>query len=326
MSQISSAGSFGSINWLQGQGTVINSSASNGVNAGSSLTITEESFAIVDINFSGAPLSGVSPTSTATSSDPSSSSGASTTDPSNSAASNSGTTSSQSSLFADLLNQIQTALQSVLQALEGNTAGGSANSGAPSATSTNSSSTDATGTGATDPAATGAGSTSSSDPSNTTLSNTTSPDATSSDATAGTDQTGSTSNTPANAGQTTEVIVAAISIESVEVTPAGKSLATSAPTDSNATGNTHSSNKDLQLLQQVFSALGNVFQQNGLGSSQTSNGSQSPLANFLNQNGLTPHQFTNELFSSLQQNGGRGFSLGHIFQNAQSGQNLNLFG
>jgi hypothetical protein len=83
------------------------------------------------------------------------------------------------------------------------------------------------------------------------------------------------------------------------------------------------------LLQQVFSALSNVFQQNGLGSSQTSNAdqtsnaTQSPLASFLGQNGLTPDQFTQGLFSSLQQNGGTGFNLSQIFQNAQSGQILN---
>jgi hypothetical protein len=84
-------------------------------------------------------------------------------------------------------------------------------------------------------------------------------------------------------------------------------------------------NNALQLLEQVFSALGNVFQQNGLGSSQASSASQSPLASFLGQNGLTPDQFSQGIFSSLQQNGGTGFSLAHIFQNAPAGQNLNLF-
>jgi hypothetical protein len=77
------------------------------------------------------------------------------------------------------------------------------------------------------------------------------------------------------------------------------------------------------LLQQVFTALSNVFQQNGLGASQTSSASQSPLATFLGQNGLTPDQFGQGLFSSLQQNGGTGYSLSQIFQNAQSGQILN---
>jgi len=84
------------------------------------------------------------------------------------------------------------------------------------------------------------------------------------------------------------------------------------------------------LLQQVFSALSNVFQQNGLGSSQTSSTSdqtsstsQSPLTAFLGQNGLTSDQFSQGLFSSLQQNGGTGYSLSQIFQNAQSGQILN---
>src|ERR1700689_1101660 len=129
MSHISPVGSFGSSNWLQGVGSTANSSASSGVNAGSGTTITEESFAIVDINFSGPSLSDASPTSSATSSGLSSSSGTST--PSKS---NSGTSSSGSSLFANLLNQIQTALQDVLQAFEGNTTGASTPSGGTAST------------------------------------------------------------------------------------------------------------------------------------------------------------------------------------------------
>lgn len=80
----------------------------------------------------------------------------------------------------------------------------------------------------------------------------------------------------------------------------------------------------MQSLEQIFVALGSVFQQNGIGSSQTSSAPESPLATFLGQNGLTPDQFSQGVFASLQQNGGTGFSLAHIFQNAPLGQNLNL--
>ncbi len=110
------------------------------------------------------------------------------------------------------------------------------------------------------------------------------------------------------------------------MTTGGASSDPTTGTDPNSTGETNSSNNDLQLLQQVFTALSNVFQQNGLGSSQTSSASgasQSPLQSFLGQNGLTPDQFSQGLFSSLQQNGGTGYSLANIFQNAQSGQILN---
>jgi hypothetical protein len=314
MSHISPVGSFGSSNWLQGLGSTANSSASSGVNAGSGTTITEDSFAIVDINFSGISLSDGSPTS----SSPNSSSGANSSGTSTTGTSNSGTSSSGSSLFANLLNQIDTALQDVLQALGGNTTGAQAASGG-----TGTASTGATGTGAT-----GAGSTSSAGPSNTTTSNTTPSNTTPANTTGATDQTESDSDTPATSGSTSDITITAISIESVEVTTDGASPATTTPTTtgtaSNSTGNTNSSNNDLQLLQQVFSALSNVFQQNGIGSSQTSSASQSPLASFLGQNGLTPDQFSQGLFSSLQQNGGTGFSLAQVFQNAPSGQNLNL--
>jgi hypothetical protein len=208
-----------------------------------------------------------------------------------------------------LLNQIDTALQDVLQALGGNTTGAQAASG---------------GTGTASTGATSTASTSSSGPSNTTPSNTTS-----SNTTAGTNQTGSASNAQETSVPPSDITITAISIESVEVTTGGASSDPTTPTDSNSTtgsnstGDTNSSNNDLQLLQQVFTALSNVFQQNGLGASQTSSASQSPLATFLGQNGLTPDQFGQGLFSSLQQNGGTGYSLANIFQNAQSGQILN---
>lgn len=303
MSQISPAGSFGSLNWLQGLGSTANSSASNGVNAGSGATITEESFAIVDINFSGPSLSAASPTS----SSPNASSGTSTPDTSTSGASSSG-----SDLFTNLLNQIQTALQDVLQALGGNTTGAPTTSG-----STGTVSTDTTGTGATGSAATGTGSTPSSGSSITTSPDTTQSSTASSDATAA-------ANTQENSISPSDFTITAISIESVDVTTSEANPGTTTPTDSNSTGATTSSNNDLQLLQQVFASLSNVFQQNGLGSSQTSSAAESPLTAFLGQNGLTPDQFSQGLFSSLQQNGGTGFSLAQIFQNTPSGQNLNL--
>jgi hypothetical protein len=321
MSHISPAGSFGSSNWLQGAGSTANSSASSGVNAGSGTSITEASFAIIDINVSGVPFSDGSPSSSSlTSSSPSSATGTSTP-----STSNSGTSSSGSSLFANLLNQIDTALQSVLQAFEGNATGASTTTGGTGTASTGATDTGATGTGATGTgaigtAATGTGSTSSSGPSNTTPFNTTP-----SNTTGGTSQTGSDSNTPATSGSTSDVIVAAISIESIEVTTGGASSDSTTGTDSNATGGTNSSSNPLQLLEQALSALSNVFQQNGIGSSQTSSASQSPLATFLGQNGLTPDQFSQGVFASLQQNGGTGFSLANIFQNAPTGQNLNLF-
>jgi len=221
-----------------------------------------------------------------------------------------------------LLNQIDTALQDVLQALGGNTTGASTTSG-----DTDAASTDATDTGATGTGTTSTGSTSSSTPSNTTPSITTP-----SNTTASTNQTGSASNIQETSVSPSDFTITAISIESVEVTTGGASSATTTPTDStsttgsNSTGGTNSSNNDLQLLQQVFTALSDVFQQNGLGSSQTSSASsasQSPLQSFLGQNGLTPDQFGQGLFSSLQQNGGTGYSLANIFQNAQSGQILN---
>jgi hypothetical protein len=107
------------------------------------------------------------------------------------------------------------------------------------------------------------------------------------------------------------------------VTTGGAGSATTTPTDANATGGTNSSSNPSQLFEQALSALSNVFQQNGLGSSQASSASQSPLASFLGQNGLTPDQFSQGIFSSLQQSGGTGYSLANIFQNAQSGQILN---
>jgi len=307
MSQISSAGSFGSFNWLQALGSTANSSASSGVtsgaNAGSGTTITEESFAIVDINFSGPALSDASPTS----------SSASSSTPSTS---NSDSSSSGSSLFANLLNQIDTALQDVLQALGGNTTGASTTSGDTDAASTDAADTGATGTGATGTASTSSSSPSITTPSVTTPSNTT----------AGTNPTGSAANAQETSVPPSDITITAISIEAVEVTTGGASSDPTTGTDPNSTGGTNSSNNDLQLLQQVFTALSNVFQQNGLGSSQTSSASsasQSPLQSFLGQNGLTPDQFGQGLFSSLQQNGGTGYSLANIFQNAQSGQILN---
>jgi hypothetical protein len=318
MSHISPAGSFGFNNWFQGVGSAGNSQAPSGANGaangGSNATITEESFAIVDINFSGPALSAASPTSLSTnsSSDQNSTSATSTPDTSNSS-----TPSSGSDLFTNLLNQIQTALQDVLQAFEGNTTGAPTASGNTSPASAGTSGT----------AATGTGSTSSSDPAIATTPITTQPNTVSSNATGSTNPAGTDPNTPATSGETTNVIVAAISIESIDVTTGGQSPATTTGTDSSSTGNngnTNSSNSDLQLLQQVFSSLSSVFQQNGLGSSQTSSAQQSPLAGFLGQNGLSPDQFTQGLFSSLRQNGGTGFDLSQIFQNVQSGQNLNL--
>jgi hypothetical protein len=276
MSHIYPVGSFGSSNPFQGVGSAADLSTSSGVNGGSGTTITEDSLTIVlGINSSGGST---------TSSSPNSSSGTPT----------SGASSPGSDLFANLVNQIETALQDVLQAFEGKTTGASTTSG---------------GTGTTGTGATGTGSTSGSGSSNTT---------------GGTSQTGSDSNTPATSGTTSDITIAAITIDSIEVTTGGATSGTTTGTDSNSTGDTNSNNNALQLLEQIFSALVNVFQQNGIGSSQTSSAPESPLASFLGQNGLTPDQFSQGVFASLQQNGGTGFSLAHIFQNARSGQNLNL--
>jgi hypothetical protein len=260
---------------------------SSGVNGGSGTTITEDSLTIVlDINSSGG--------GSTNSSTPNSTSGAPA-----SGASNSG-----SDLFANLLNQIQTALQDVLQAFEGQATGASTASGGTgtAGTSTAGTSTTSTGTAST-------GSTSGSGSSNTT---------------GGTNQTGSDSNTPATSGTTSDITIAAITIDSIEVTTGGTTSGTTTGTGTNATPGTNANTNVLQLLEQIFSALGSVFQQNGIGSSQTSSAAESPLATFLGQNGLTPGQFSQGVFASLQQNGGTGFSLADIFQSASSGQNLNL--
>jgi hypothetical protein len=290
MSQLSPVGSFSSSNPLQGVGSAFNLSTSSGVNGGSGTTITEDSLTIVLETTS----SGGGSTNSST---PNSTSGTPT-----SGASNSG-----SDLFANFLNQIETALQDVLQAFQGNTTGASTTSGS-TGTSTTGTSTAGTGT-------TNTGSTSASGSSNTTE---------------GTNQTGSDSNTSATSGTTSDITIAAITIESIEVTSGGTTSGTTTGTDSSATPATtaaspatNSTPDALQLLERIFSALDSVFQQNGVGSSQTSSAAESPLATFLGQNGLTPGQFSQGVFASLQQNGGTAFSLADIFQNASSGQNLN---
>jgi hypothetical protein len=289
MSHIYPVGSFGSSNPFQGVGSAFKSSTSSGVNGGSGTTITEDSLTIVlGINSSGG--------GSTNSSTPNSTSGTPT-----SGASNSG-----SDLFANLLNQIETALQDVLQAFEGKPTGASTTSGSTSTATTGAATT---GTSSTGTSSTSAGSTYGSGSSNTT---------------GATNQTGSDANTPATPGTTSDIAIAAITIDSIEVTTGGTTSGTTTGTDSTSTPDTNSNSNSLQSLEQIFVALGSVFQQNGIGSSQTSSAPESPLATFLGQNGLTPDQFSQGVFASLQQNGGMGFSLAHIFQNAPLGQNLNL--
>jgi len=94
----------------------------------------------------------------------------------------------------------------------------------------------------------------------------------------------------------------------------------------------------MQLIGAVFSAIENVLQQNGIGppslngsgnqslaTGDSSVGQGSPSINgFLQQNGLTPGQFQQGLFASLQQNNGTSVDMSQIFQNSQSGQTVNL--
>jgi hypothetical protein len=296
MSHIYPVGSFGSSNPFQGVGSAPNSSTSSGVNGGSGTTITEDSLTIVlDVNSSGGST---------TSPSPNSSSGTPT----------SGASSPGSDLFANFLNQIETALQDVLQAFEGQTTGASTASGGTGTAGTGTTSTGSTSTGSTSTGSTSTGSTSTGSTSGSGSSNTT----------GGINQTGSDSNPPATSGTTSDITIAAITIDSIEVTSGGTTSGATNGTGTNATPDTNANTNPLQLLEQVFSALSSVFQQNGIGSSQTSTAADSPLATFLGQNGLTPGQFSQGVFASLQQNGGTGFSLAQIFQNAPSGQNLNL--
>jgi hypothetical protein len=332
MSHIQPVGSFGFNNPFQGVGSAPNSSTSNGVNAGAgTTTITEESLTIsVEINSSGGPT---------TSSSPNSSSGTPT----------SGASSQGSDLFANLLNQLQTALQDLLQAFGGQTAGASNTAGGVGTNGTNGTSdTGTTGTGTTSTGTTGTGTadagttgpsvadtgTTGAGTSGTVTTSTGSTSGSSStNTTGGTNPTGSDSNTPATSGTTSDITIATITFDSIEITtggtpsgtPAGTPAGTTTGTNSNPTGNTNSSTNTLQLFEQVISVVGSVFQQNGIGSSQTSSASESPLASFLGQNGLTPHQFSHGLYRSLQENGGTGFNFAHIFRNASSGQNFNSF-
>jgi hypothetical protein len=294
MSHLYPVGSFSSSDPFQGVGSAPSSSTSSGVNGGSGTTITEDSLTIVlDINSSGG--------GSTNSSTPNSTSGTPT-----SGASNSG-----SDLFANLLNQIETTLQNVLQAFEGKTTGASTTSGSTGTvtTGTSTTGTSTTGTSTTGTSTASTGSTYASGSSNTT---------------GATNQEGSDSNTPTTSGTTSDIAIAAITIDSIEVTTGGTTAGTTTGTDSTSTPDTNSNTNSLQSLEQIFAALGSVFQQNGIGSSQTSSAPESPLATFLGQNGLTPDQFSQGVFASLQQNGGTGFSLAYIFQNAPLGQNLNL--
>jgi hypothetical protein len=111
-------------------------------------------------------------------------------------------------------------------------------------------------------------------------------------------------------------------------------------------------------MQQIFSTINNVLQQNGitppsqqgmgppqfgqsggagfgsgsfsgpnlssLGLTNQSGTQGSSASDFLSQNGVSPGQFQNALFASAQQSGGMGIDLSQLFQNASSGQSVNL--
>src|SRR5579862_2457706 len=134
MSHINPVGSFGFSNPFQGVGSAPNSSTSNGVNGSAgTTTITEESLTIsLEVDSSGG-------STTPSSSTPSSSSPTPT----------SGTSSQGSDLFANLLNQLQTALEDLLQAFGGQTAGTPTTAGTTNTTGTTGTGT--TGTDSTNP-------------------------------------------------------------------------------------------------------------------------------------------------------------------------------
>jgi hypothetical protein len=251
MSSISNVGSLGSNNLfqflagLEGQyGSQSPTSSTNGA-SGNNGSISENLTITLNFNESG---------------------GSNTTAGTNSSsgATDSTDSSQGSNVFANLLSDIESAVQNVLQEFEANGEGTTTTSGSTSGSGSTTSGTTAT-----------------TDTTTTTGTGTTG--GTSSDGTTNSSN-GSSSNSNATAGA-------------------------------------------LQLLEQIFSAIGGVLQQNGLGGSQAGGASgqtSSSLAGFLGQNGLTTDQFSQGLFASLQQNGGAGFSLAQIFQNASPGQNVNV--
>ena len=69
------------------------------------------------------------------------------------------------------------------------------------------------------------------------------------------------------------------------------------------------------------------FSTQGSSSSGVSAGSGSQgssVSDFLQQNGVSPEQFREALFASAQQSGGNSVNLSQLFQNASSGQNVNV--
>jgi hypothetical protein len=95
----------------------------------------------------------------------------------------------------------------------------------------------------------------------------------------------------------------------------------------------------MDLISQIFSAIGSVLQQNGIGppspssasdggsssSGSTSGGKgSSSLSELLSQNGVSPEEFRQNLLASIQQGSGSNLDQSQIFQNFSSGQSVNL--
>jgi hypothetical protein len=99
----------------------------------------------------------------------------------------------------------------------------------------------------------------------------------------------------------------------------------------------------MELISQIFSAIGSVLQQNGIGppsppsaadgasslSSSSASGTDggqgsSSMSELLSQNGVSPEEFRQNLLASVQQGGGSSLDLSQLFQNFSSGQSVNL--
>jgi ribosomal protein L18E len=61
-----------------------------------------------------------------------------------------------------------------------------------------------------------------------------------------------------------------------------------------------------------------------LGTSGQFGGQGSAVSDFLQQNGVSAGQFRDALFASVQQSGGTGVDLSQLFENASSGQSVNV--
>jgi hypothetical protein len=73
-----------------------------------------------------------------------------------------------------------------------------------------------------------------------------------------------------------------------------------------------------------FSTQGSSSVSSSSGTSSDSQSQDSSISDFLEQNGVSVSQFREALYASAQNGSGSGVDLSQLFQNASSGQNVNV--